>query len=908
MTLHACAKTMCSQSKTCTSAQRAGCSRDRSCSEPGEVNEIALRPHIAEKALHTSSSDGSLPTSEHPHAIPSSQRSLDLPDADPEKGNPYLDHCVLKFSGSNCPGCTGEITKVLESTASVSNLRMNQVLLQAEFDHDSTKGSRESLLRSIQKRTGRQCEFIEDKLRDLEVNVMDISTKLTRSMLPTGVQSIRRLSKTTFVLRYDPKSTGARSVLKALSMAMNCAVCLAPPKSDKGLPAELRKAACLTFLSSTLTLPILILAWAPLPKHEKTYQSISLVLATIIQIVVAGPFYPRALRSLFLSRAIDVDLLVVLSTSIAYGFSVASFIGQVMNIQLALGVYFETCALLITLIMMGRLVGDLACHRAIKSTSIKSPSQYFATLVNGSDLPLTKEAEIDTRLLHYGDIIQVRPSCSVVTDGLIVSGASEFDESVMTGETRLVAKVVGSTVIAGAINCGDTVLVQVTRLPGENALDEIARAVEGVMLSKPRTQQLADRVATWIVPAAATLALVTLITWLVVGEFVEHLSAERAILKAVPYAISVLVVSCPCAIGMAVPIVLMVGGAVGKHHGVVFRTAEAMMLARRATRVVFDSTGTLTERSLSFVTANYLTEDINLANSLVLGLTRLSEHPVSAAVARHVESKRDIGPASVTNCTTVVGKGVEALWNGKLVRIGNAQWLGAEALPGVQTLLSRNLTVLCVSVQGQILAAFGLQTHLRDDARPVVACLRSRGIEVSIVSGNETGAVHRVAVDLGIPVANVLTRCTPIEKQQYVKRLMQPPHNSSNKDINNDNVVIFCGDGINDEAALAQASIGLRIGKGNNNATIQTAANAFLTGSSLTGLLTLIELSRHCHRQIMLNFTWAAIYNVFAILLASGAFVRFRLPPEYAGLGEAVSILPVILMPMYLWRRDFSWM
>lgn len=902
--------TICSQSKTCTVVSKADCSGDRCYSEPGEGDEIALGPHIEEKTLHPSSNDGSLPNSERLHDIPSSQQSLDCPDADPEKGNPHLDHCVLKFSGSNCPGCTGEITKALESTASVSNLRMNQVLLQADFDHDSAKGSKASLLRSIQKRTGRQCEFVENKLRDLEVNVLDNSTKLTKSMLPTGVQSIRRLSKDTYAIRYDAKTLRARNLLKAMSIAMNCAVCLAPPKSDKGLPAELRKAAYLTCLSSILTLPILILAWAPLPEHEKIYQSISLVLATIIQVVVAGPFYPRALRGLFLSRVIEVDLLVVLSTSIAYGFSVASFIGQVMNIQLALGVYFETCALLITLIMVGRLIGDLACHRAIRSTSVKSLRQKFTTLVNGSDLPLTKEAEIDTRLLHYGDIIQVRPGCSVVTDGTIVSGASEFDESVMTGETRLVTKFMGSTVIAGAINCGGTALVQVTRLPGENALDEIARVVEEVMHSKPRTQQVADRIATWIVPGAATLALLTLITWFVVGEFVEHLSAERAILKAVPYAISVLVVSCPCAIGMAVPIVLMVGGAVGKHHGVIFRTAEAMMLARRATHVVFDSTGTLTERSLSFVTANYLKEDINLANSLVLGLTRLSQHPVSAAVARQVESKGHIEPASVTNCKTVVGKGVEALWNGKLVRIGNAQWLGAEALPEVQTLLSRNLTVLCVSVQGQTLASFGLQTHLRYDARPVVARLRSRGIEVSIVSGNETGAVHQVAVDLGIPVANVLTRCTPIEKQQYVKKLMQPAYNSSNnKNNSNENVIIFCGDGINDEAALAQASIGLRLGKGNNNnnAMIQTAANAFLTGSSLTGLLTLIELSRHCHRQIMFNFTWAAIYNIFAILLASGAFVRFRLPPEYAGLGEAVSILPVILMPMHLWRRDFSW-
>lgn len=868
------------------------CLDGKCCSEPHDEKGMEKGPYTTHRTLQTNRSNGSLRLLGHTHDTSGSQKSLASQSTDIEKGSVFSDHVVLKFAGSNCPGCTTKITKALKSIACISDIRMNQILLQAEFDLDCTKTSKHEVVESIQRRTGRECKIVEDRWRDLEVKILDSSRTFTNSMLPAGTRGAIALGKETFSIKYDAKIVGARTLLKALSMEMDTTVYLSPPKSNDGIPAELRNLGCMTLLSSVLTLPILVLAWAPLPKHEFRYGVASLVIATIIQVVIAGPFYPRALRSLFLARVIDMDLLVVLSTSITYGFSVATFFCQTKGIELASDVYFETSALLITLIMMGRFIGDLACHRAIQSTTVKSDKQQFATLVDTSDLDAKTEKRFDVRLLQYGDILRVQPGCTVVADGTVVSGASEFDESVMTGEPYPVAKYVGSTVIAGAMNRGSVVLVQINQLPGENAIDEIARVVEGVMHSKPSTQQIADRIAAWIVPGAGVLALLTLIIWSVVAKTVQNLSAERAILKAVPYAISVLVVSCPCAIGMAVPIVLMVASAVGTKHGVCFRSAEAMMMARRATHVVFDSTGTLTQNYLSVVTEDYFTNFQALIETVTLALARRSEHPVSISVAKHLEAK-GVEPASIKEYTPIVGNGAEALWKGEVVRIGNAHWLGVETLPEVQTLLSRNLTVLCVSVGGQLLATFGLEAHLRDDASTVVASLVKRGVNVSIVSGNETGAVHKVAANVGIPLSNVLTRCTPIEKQQHIKELMRYP----------DNVVVFCGDGINDEAALAQASIGVRVGKGSG--MMQTAANAFLTGSSLSGLLTLMELSRQCHRQIVFNFTWAAIYNVLAILFAAGAFVKVRLSPEYAGLGEAVSILPVILVPMRLWWKKF---
>ncbi len=860
--------------------------RECSCSELRDENKIC-HP----RAIRGLLGSGGLRHGGHVYGAASSRVSPDSRDIDAEEGSMCSEHVILKFAGSNCPGCTSKISKALESVSSVYNLQMNTMLLRAEFDLDLTKSSIRDVMESVRSTTGRACERIGDGWQELDVVGLSVSRKFADSMLPAGVKDVTELSQDTFSVKYDAKVIGARHLLKALNAVLDGSVSLAPAKAHDEVPADIRKAAYMTMLSSVITVPILVLAWAPLPEHKTIYGALSLAFATVIQVVIAGPFYPRALRSLILTRVIDMDLLIVLSTSITYGFSVASFICQTKGTNLASEVYFETSTLLITLIMVGRLIGDFACHRAMKSTSIISFQQQFAFVVDTSD-PYTDDGlEVDVRLLQYGDVFRVKPGCVVVTDGIIVSGASEFDESIMTGEASLVEKFVGSAVIAGSVNHCATVLVQLTRLPGENIIDEIAGMVEQVMHSKPKIQQTADRVAAWIVPAAGILAILTLVIWFVVAKSARKESATSAVLNAIPYAISVLIVSCPCAIGMAVPIVLMVASAVGVKHGVIFRSAEAMRVARGATHIVFDSTGTLTEGCLSVLTEEYFSGSQQLTGALALALTSHSEHPVSSAVATYLEAA-GFKPALVADCTSVIGKGVEASWNGEIVRVGNAHWLGVETLAPVQSLLSRNLTVSCVSRGGRLLAAFGLESPLRDDASAVVAKLVERGIAVSIMSGNETGAVQKIATELGIPHEDVKAKCTPLEKQEHVKELMQTGNNT----------VIFCGDGINDEAALAQANVGLRINNGTR--VMRNAGNAVLTGPSLSGILVLIDLSRHCHRQIVFNFTWAVFYNVFAILLAAGAFIKIRLSPEYAGLGEAVSVLPVIFVPMHLrWRK-----
>lgn len=875
-----------SHTSTATQCRREDCCGEQQEQDEGRWDSSAIERPSDAHHFTGHGSNGSVRTAHNLRIL--QENVLD----DVEEGPTCTERVILKFQGSNCPGCTSKLSRAFESIPAVHKLQMNAVLLQAEFDLDLAKSSVRNVIDSIKRATGHACQRIGDGWQELEVVVSGTCTYFAAdAMLPIGVKDVTQVNRHTFSIKYDAKIVGARQLLKALNRDLDSLVSLAAARSHGEVPKEIRATACITALSWVLTVPILILAWAPLPKHTIAYGTVSLALATVIQVVVAGPFYPRAIRSLILHRVIDLDLLVVLSTSITYGFSVASFICEVKGTRLVSGIYFETSALLITLIMMGRLMSDFACHRAFGIGSIKSLQARSALLVDTPDPSMEKELEIDVRLLQLGDTFRVKPRCPVATDGTVVSGVSEFDESVLTGEASLVGKTAGSSVVAGSVNLGHAVLVQVTRLPGDNTIDEIAEMVEEVTHSKTKAQQTADVVARWIVPASATLSMLTLVIWFTINVAYRQESTSSAILNAIPYAISVLVVCCPCAVAFAVPMVLVIASGVGAKHGVVFRSADAMTVAKGVTHVVFDKTGTLTHGCLSVVSDEYYSETQNLSAAVVVALTRQSDHPVSLAVAKHLKAA-GVEPTTVAHVTPVVGKGIEGTYNGQTVRIGNARWLRVEDLPPVRSLLSKNLTVLCATQEDRLVAVFGLEATLRDDASTVVATLVERGIAVSIVSGDEIGAVQKAALKLGISQEAARARCTPREKQQYVKDLMQADNNT----------VLFCGDGVNDAAALSQASVGVHMNNGAS--TAWTAGDAVLLRPSLLGILVLLDLSRDSCRQIVFNFTWAAVYNVFAILLAAGAFIHLRLSPQYAGLGEAVSVLPVILVPLQLrWRK-----
>ncbi|KAF5559756.1 Cu2+-exporting ATPase [Fusarium phyllophilum] len=799
------------------------------------------------------------------------------------------EHVVLSISGMTCTGCETKLNRTLATVPAVNDLKTSLVLSRAEFNIDLRLGSVDEVIKHLERTTEFKCERLQTKGSSLDFIVNGSTSEFIGQTWPEGVLDMSLVDKDTVRVSFDPKIVGARDLA---GRPWDPPVKLASPRGDSSLEAgskHVRHVGYTTLLSAVLTIPVLVMAWAPLPEREIAYSSASLALATIVQVVVAGPFYPKAIKALVFSRVIEMDLLIVLSTSAAYVFSVVSFGYLIAGKPLSTGQFFETSTLLVTLIMVGRWVAALARQKAVESISIRSLQSSTATLV---DEKTGTEREIDARLLQYGDVFKVLPDTRIPTDGTVMSGSSEVDESMLTGESKPVEKHFKSGVIAGSINGPGVMTVRLNRLPSDNTINTIAAMVDEAKLSKPKLQDLADRVASYFVPVVVALTIITFVIWVAIGVTVRGYGGSKAITEAITYAVAVLIVSCPCAIGLAVPMVIVIMSGVAAERGIIFKSADAIEVAHKTSHVVFDKTGTLTQGKLSVV-ADECVDKSTLP--LLLGLIENSRHPVSMAVTGHL---RNIGvePSVIGEPKSLTGKGVEALVKGQRLKAGNSTWLKLSDDPLIQPMLSQGHTVFCFTINDELQAVYGLQDEPRKDAFATVEALHMRGISVHVVSGDDDTAVQNLASKLNIPRDNVRSRTSPSGKRDYIQTLL------GNSTDRKKPVVVFCGDGTNDAVALAQATIGVHMNEGTDVA--QSAADVVLMRPALSGIITMIDASRKSVNRIKFNFGWSFVYNTFAVLLAAGAFVNARIPPEYAGLGELVSVLPVILAAVLLrWSK-----
>ncbi|RMJ27207.1 copper-transporting ATPase [Aspergillus sp. HF37] len=813
-----------------------------------------------------------------------------LPDL--EGHDTGIEHVVFSISGMTCTGCETKLNRTLATVTGVKNLKTSLILSRAEFDLDLSFSTVKDVMKHLERNTEFRCDLITSNGSSMDIIASDDLSMFINRAWPEGVTDIALVGKDKVRVAFDPEVVGARDLLEKHWAGISR---LAPTRGDPALGAgrkHVRHVGYMTLVSAILTIPVLIMAWAPIPKREIPYGSASLALATLVQVVIAGPFYPKALKALVFSRVIEMDLLIVLSTSAAYIFSLVSFGHLVADNPLSTGQFFETSTLLVTLIMVGRYVAALARQKAVESISIQSLQTKNAILVDG---PNSFEGrEIDVRLMQYGDIFMVVPDTRIPTDGTIVSGSSEVNESMLTGESRPVEKDPKSRVIAGTVNGSGTLLVRVTRLPGDNTINAIAAMVDEAKLSKPKMQELADKVASYFVPVIVALTIATFVIWIAVGVAVQSKTGSEAAVQSITYAITVLIVSCPCAIGLAVPMMVVFASGIAAEQGVIFKSAGAIETAYKTSHVLFDKTGTLTKGKLGVVIECYL-EDDESRLPLLLGLISNSKHPVSGAVSDHLRRKGVVATA-IPGAKSLTGRGVECELPEQMLRGGNARWLDVSTHPLVQPVLMQGYTAFCFTIDGALCAVFGLEDSPRDDAPQVVTTLQRRGVAVHVVSGDDDGPVQSVASSLGIPESNVKSRCSPADKQSYIKGLLEDSPNGKEP------VIMFCGDGTNDAVALAQATIGVHLNAGSDIA--QSAADVVLMRPALSSLLTTIDMSKVSVRRIKFNFGWSFVYNTVSVLLAAGAFVEARIPPEFAGLGELVSVLPVIIAAALLrWIR-----
>lgn len=804
---------------------------------------------------------------------------------DIEKGQPSeTNHVMVKISGMTCTSCSKKGMNVLNRINGIAGPHINFVAGIGRFDLNSQLDPAK-IISQFERETGFKCSRITRDLQKADICMSEAEAMHLRDRLPAGIDSVLRINSKIYSVRYDPTVIGARSLLSLIPSGS-----LAAPTNDSNLVHDrkrLYQMASNTIFAAALTVPVVVLAWSKNPIPYSELSIVLLVLATCVQAIAVPEFYIRALKSLVFSRVVEMDMLVVISVTAAYGYSVIAFALTQRGYVLEQGAFFETSSLLVTLILVGKLVSVIARLKASTAVSMKSLQPHIALLANKSEEIL----ELDARLLEFGDSVIVPPHESIVTDGEIIDGSSAIDEFMVTGETIPVLKQRGNSVMAGTINGSSQITIRVTRLPGQNSITDIASLVENALEAKPRVQDLADKVAGWFIPAIIGISCAVFAIWIAIALKFRNKNVGGSFGLAITYSISVLAVSCPCALGLAVPLVLIVASGVAAKSGIIIKQAYAFERAYKTTDVIFDKTGTLTTGVLEVVEEEYFDHDslpTAEIKSLVYSLLKDVAHPVSTAVANGLRNQVS-NTVAFENSQSISGAGLHATWNGIRIKAGNPYWLGIDTYPAISQLVDRGMTILAVTLGSELIAIYGLKSTLRPEALAVIQDLHRRKLTCHIVSGDAAKVVENVAQTLGIAPQNIASRQIPSAKQVYVEKL-----------IAQGKKVLFCGYGTNDAVAVAQAHIGVQIGASSD---IMTATADVVLRGGLDGIPTLLDISKQAFVRVVFNFCWAGVYNLFAILLAAGAFVKVRIPPAYAGLGEIVSVLPVVLVALSLLRR-----
>jgi len=610
--------------------------------------------------------------------------------------------------------------------------------------------------------------------------------------------------------------------------------------------------------AAALTLPLFLISMLG-DMESTTLRAVAWALATPVEFVFGWQFHRNAALRLR-SFGAGMDTLVSLGTLAAYGYSVwAFFAGEHL--------YFETAAVIVTFILLGRFFEARAKGRASRAVARLLELGAKEARVRRDGLELT----IPAGAVRPGDLMVVRPGERIPTDGRVAEGVSSVDESMLTGESRPVARGPGDPVYGATVNQHGHLVVEATRVGADTALAQVVRLVEEAQATRAPIQHLADRIAGVFVPAVLAISLVTFALWLVFSG--EAVQAMRA-------AVVVLVIACPCALGLATPTAVMVGGGRGAELGVLFKGADVFERSRLVDTVVFDKTGTLTRGAMTLARLE-TKEDRGRALYLIGSLEAGSEHPVARAVTLGAEEAGvELGP--VAGLTALPGQGVRGTVNGVEVLAGRPALLtGAGlAVPDRLTAALAEMeeageTAFLAGWEGEARAALSVADALRPSAGPAVAALRARGIEVAMITGDNRRTTETIAGGLGI--SRVLAEVLPAEKGEAVARLQAEGR-----------TVGFVGDGINDAPALTRADLGMAVGTGTDVA-IEAGDVVLMSGDpALVG--TALGLAAATFRTIRQNLFWAFAYNTAAIPLAAAGL----LDPMIAAAAMALSSVSVV--------------
>ncbi|KWC30385.1 copper-transporting ATPase [Burkholderia ubonensis] len=847
-----------------------------------------------------------------------SERHADAAAATASPAAPATAPIELEIEGMTCASCVARVEKALAGVPGVTRASVNLATERATVDAAAVVTTAQ--LVDAVRQAGYQATPVAEPepaiapdaaLGAIELDIGGMTCASCAGRVEKALSNVPGVARASVNLATERATVHGAAPLDpaALIAAVTAAGyrasrVAAPPAGASGLPAaagapasqkpgaadadtrkrrEAIRERNLVIAAALLSAPLIAPMFAaPFGVDAMLNGWLQLVLASIVQFGFGARFY-RAAWHAIKARAGNMDLLVALGTSAAYGLSLWMLLRDPMHPG---HLYFEASAVIITLVRFGKWLEARAKRQtteAIRALNALRPDR--ARIVEHGverDVPLAQ--------VRVGTAVSIRPGERVPVDGRVVSGRSHIDESLITGESLPVAKDDGDPVTAGSINGEGALVVETTAIGAETTLARIIRLVESAQAEKAPIQRLVDRVSAVFVPAILGIAALTLIGWLIAGA-----GAEIAILNAV----AVLVIACPCALGLATPAAIMAGTGVAARHGVLIKDAQALELAQRATVIAFDKTGTLTEGKPSVTAFDAVGLPRDEALALAAAVQRHSDHPLARAVvaAHHADVAARGGATSApvaTDARAVAGRGVEARVAGRLLALSSTRWrdeLGIAVPPALDARaaeLERAGNTISWLMRADAprapLALIAFGDTVKPGARDAIAALAARGVASVLVTGDNRGSAAAVAASLGI--GEVHAQVLPDDKARVVAELKRT----------HDGIVAMVGDGINDAPALAAADVGIAMATGTDVA-MHTAGITLMRGDPSL-VADAIDISKRTYRKIQQNLFWAFVYNLVGVPLAALGWLN----PVIAGAAMAFSSVSVVTNALLLRR------
>ncbi|AGT32019.1 ATPase P [Geobacillus genomosp. 3] len=791
---------------------------------------------------------------------------------------------TLHITGMTCAACSNRIEKVLNKLDGVKanvNLAMERATIQfdpgkqrlaeiaAKIEQLGYGVAKETVALDISGMTCAACAArIEKGLKRMDgvtTAAVNLATNSAIVEYQEGVLSVEDVIKKIEHLGYKGRLRGEQQGAR---------------RDDE----EWKQKRFRLILSTVLSLPLLYTMIAHLPfglglpmPHWLMNPWVQLLLATPVQFYIGGPFYLGAYRALR-NKSANMDVLVALGTSAAYFYSFYEALKTLADPAYAPRLYFETSAVLITLVLVGKYAEALAKGRTTEAISkLLSLQAKEATVIRDGT-----EQKVPLEQVVVGDTIIVRPGEKIPVDGTVIAGASSVDESMITGESIPVDKKEGDPVIGATINQNGILTIRAEKVGKDTALAHIVRIVEEAQGSKAPIQRMADIISGIFVPIVVAIAAVSFLVW-------YFIVAPGDITAALEAAIAVLVIACPCALGLATPTSIMVGTGKGAEYGILFKGGEYLERTQQIEAVLLDKTGTVTKGKPEVTDVIALRDDMLV---YAVSAESASEHPLAQAIVAYGK-EHGIAPKPLDRFSAIAGHGIEAVVDGQFVLVGTRKLMTERSVDisseeeRMAALEAQGKTAMLVAVNGKPAGLIAVADTVKESSKQAIRALTQMGIDVYMVTGDNRRTAEAIANEVGI--RHVYAEVLPEEKANIVARLQQQGKR-----------VAMVGDGINDAPALAKADIGMAIGTGTDVA-IETA-DVTLVGGDLAHIPQAIELSRKTMRNIRQNLFWALFYNTVGIPVAAAGLLE----PWIAGAAMAFSSVSVVANALRLKRVKLS--